>query len=132
MDGIFGTGFRGEIETTVAEVIHAANESRLPIVAIDIPSGLNGETGSVEKIAIIAHTTAFLGLPKTGFFLRDGWNYVGRLVHVDFGLPQHYVADLVPELIMLTPDLMKLLLPPIKRNRHKYQAGYVIGLAGSP
>ncbi len=132
VDGIFGTGFRGEVDPFIAEVISKANDARLPIVAIDIPSGLNGETGIVEKNAIIAQITAFLGLPKTGFFLENGWDHVGRLAYVDFGLPQQYLSAIIPELIMLTPDLMKLLLPPVKRSRHKYQAGYVVGLAGSP
>jgi NAD(P)H-hydrate epimerase len=131
IDGIFGTGFKGQVQEPYASLIHAANESRLPIISIDIPSGLNGETGRTEGDAIIATETAFLGLPKTGFFLRDGWNHVGKLRYVDFGLPQQYIDQSEADLIMLAADTMKPLLPPIVRNRHKYQAGYVVGLAGS-
>jgi ADP-dependent NAD(P)H-hydrate dehydratase / NAD(P)H-hydrate epimerase len=132
VDGLFGTGFHGKVEEPYAAIIELANNSNLPIIAIDIPSGLNGETGQVEGVAIIATETAFLGLPKTGFFLNDGWNHVGKLRYVDFGLPQEYIEDIEADLIMLSQDMLKPLFPPIKRNRHKYEAGHVIGLAGSP
>lgn len=132
IDGIFGTGFHGTVEEPVASIIQAANASRLPIIAIDIPSGLNGATGEVEGEAIIATLTTFLGLPKTGFFLRDGWNHVGKLYHVDFGLGKEYIESAHADLIMLSPEMLRPLMPPLVRNRHKYQAGYVVGLSGSP
>lgn len=132
VDGIFGTGFHGSVGEPFASAIRLANASGLPIIAVDIPSGLNGETGDVEGVAIIAAETAFLGLPKTGFFLNAGWNHVGKLRYVDFGLPQLYIDESDADLIMLSNELVRPLLPPIVRNRHKYQRGYVIGLAGSP
>lgn len=132
VDGIFGTGFHGSVGEPFATAIRLANSSGLPIIAVDIPSGLNGETGDVEGMAIIAAETAFLGLPKTGFFLKDGWNHVGKLRYIDFGLPHLYIDEAETELIMVSEDLVRPLLPPIVRNRHKYQRGYVIGLAGSP
>lgn len=131
VDGLFGTGFRGEVKEPIASIIESANQSQLPIIAVDIPSGLNGETGEASGSCIIAVETAFLGLPKMGFFLRSGWNYVGNLAYVDFGLPKEFIDQAVTELIMLSPDMLKPLMPPIVRNRHKYQAGYVVSLAGS-
>lgn len=132
VDGIFGSGFYGSIEEPTAGVIRQANASHIPIVAVDIPSGLHGDTGEVIGEAIIAHTTAFLGLPKLGFFLQEGWNHVGRLSYVDFGLSPQYFQELDVDLIMLEPSLLKSLMPPIKRDRHKYEVGEVVGLAGSP
>lgn len=132
VDGIFGTGFRGEMKEPIASIIKHVNQSQLPIVAVDIPSGLNGTTGQVESVAIVARITAFLGLPKTGFFLRDGWNHVGKLAYVDFGLPKQYIQEAETDILMLTPDMLKPLIPPLVRNRHKYEAGHVVGLAGSP
>ncbi len=132
LDGIFGTGFHGTVGEPFATAIRLANESGLPIIAVDIPSGLDGETGDVAGVAIIAAETAFLGLPKTGFFLKEGWNHVGKLRHVDFGLSQSYIDESEADLIMLTDAIVRPLLPPIVRNRHKYQRGYVIGMAGSP
>lgn len=132
IDGLFGTGFRGQIEEPIAAVIRLANQSHLPILSVDIPSGLDGASGQVEGDAIMATVTAFLGLPKTGFFLRQGWDHVGRLSYVDFGLPKEYIETAEAEMVMLSPDMLKALLPPLKRSRHKYEAGHVVGLAGSP
>ncbi len=132
VDGLFGTGFRGTVEEPYAALIRLANGSGLPIIAVDIPSGLDGETGRASGEAIIARETAFLGLPKKGFFLGDGWKYVGRLRYVDFGLPKHYIESCASDMRMLSDADVQLLLPPIKRNRHKYEAGLVVGLAGSP
>jgi ADP-dependent NAD(P)H-hydrate dehydratase / NAD(P)H-hydrate epimerase len=133
IDGIFGTGFHGSVGEPYATAIRLANASGLPIIAVDIPSGLNGETGELDGgEAIIASETAFLGLPKTGFFLQEGWNHVGKLRYVDFGLSQEYIEESEADLIMLTEDIVRPLLPRIIRNRHKYQRGYVMGLAGSP
>lgn len=132
VDGIFGTGFHGSPTDNYATIIKKANESGLPIIAVDIPSGLNGESGEVKGNAITATETAFLGLPKIGFFLREGWNCTGKLRFVDFGLPQEYIEECESDLIMVSPELLKPLMPTIKRNRHKYNAGYVVGIAGSP
>jgi NAD(P)H-hydrate epimerase len=132
LDGLFGTGFRGELRAPYAPLVEAANQSGLPILAIDIPSGLNGSTGEVEGCVIQATETLFLGLPKTGFFLQDAWNVVGKLRAIDFGLPLSLVQQAVADFTLLTSTQVAHLLPPIKRNRHKYQAGYVCGLAGSP
>lgn len=132
VDGLFGTGFRGDVSEPVSTIIHSANKSGLPIIAVDIPSGLNSETGVASSNTIVAIKTAFLGLPKTGFFLRDGWNHVGELYYIDFGLKEEYINAAEADLNMLSPDLIQPLMPAIIRNRHKYQAGYVIGLAGSP
>jgi hydroxyethylthiazole kinase-like uncharacterized protein yjeF len=132
IDALFGTGFHGEAEKLFASGIIAANGSGLPIISIDIPSGLNGQTGEVASVAIEAQETVFLGLAKTGFFLRNGWNHVGRLVHVDFGLEERYILQGKEDFLLLTKDLVSPLLPKVPRIRHKYQAGYVVGLAGSP
>ena len=132
LDGIFGTGFHGALKEPYASVVKKANSSGLPILAIDIPSGVNGDTGQVEGEAVKATLTLFLELPKTGFFLQDAWNYVGKLQYVTFGLPSKYILQAQPDFSMITQEMVQKLLPPIVRNRHKYQRGYVIGVSGSP
>lgn len=132
IDGIFGTGFRGAVAEPYLGIIKAANQSRLPIISIDIPSGLNGETGIAEGLAIIATETAFLGLPKRGFFLNDGWNHTGKLRYIDFGMDKEFIESVQTDIEMLDEDIIEPLLPEIVRSRHKYQAGYAVGLAGSP
>jgi len=132
LDGLVGTGFHGNPDGPLARAIEAANASRLPIIAIDIPSGLCGDTGKVASVAINAEMTIYLGSPKWGFFIEDGWNYVGDLVYADFGLPKKFIDDAVAQAYLIDEDRLALLIPKIKRTRHKYEAGYVIGIAGSP
>lgn len=131
LDGLFGTGFHGTAQEPFASVIKMANQSGLPILAVDIPSGINGDTGSISGEVIKASATFFLELPKAGFFLQNAWNYVGQLHLAPFGLPHKYVEAAHPSFMMITDDMARKMLPPILRNRHKYQAGYVVGIAGS-
>jgi hydroxyethylthiazole kinase-like uncharacterized protein yjeF len=131
LDGLVGTGFKGKAERELALAIENANRSGLPILAIDIPSGLNGTTGDVETVAIQATETIFLGLPKSGFFLKGGWDHVGVLRDADFGLAQKYIAEAKAMGFLLNESALPQQFPPIKRTRHKYEAGYVLAIAGS-
>jgi hydroxyethylthiazole kinase-like uncharacterized protein yjeF len=131
IDAIFGTGFRGDLDQMIMRFIRVANVSGLPIISVDIPSGLNGETGEIGEAVILAAETAFLALPKQGFFLLDGWNAVGKLRAVDFGLDEEYIEELPEQMEMLNDEMMLPILPMIKRTRSKYESGYVVGVAGS-
>jgi NAD(P)H-hydrate epimerase len=130
LDGLVGTGFKGKAAGSLAKAIEWANNSDLPILALDIPSGLNGTTGEVGSVAIDAVATIYLGLPKLGFFLGKGWDHVGDLIGVDFGLPEKFLMQAREEALLLDPSSLQL--PYIRRSRHKYEAGYVLGIAGSP
>lgn len=127
LDGLVGTGFKGKVGGALAQMIERANQSGLPIIAIDIPSGVSGDTGSVESVAIEATLTVYLELPKLGFFIGKGWNHVGALVRASFGMPQEYLDKM--EAVAYLPA--EEALPPIERTRHKYEAGYVLAVAGS-
>ncbi|HSX12702.1 MAG TPA: NAD(P)H-hydrate dehydratase [Rhabdochlamydiaceae bacterium] len=131
IDGLLGTGFHGKAEGLEAAVIDAANRSAIPILAIDIPSGLNGSTGEVGSVAIRATQTLSLGLPKLGFFIRDGWNYVGKLASLDFGLASSFIEQAQADYYLINDERLSKALPIMKRTRHKYEAGYVIAVAGS-
>ncbi|MCI5051562.1 MAG: NAD(P)H-hydrate dehydratase [Simkaniaceae bacterium] len=129
IDGLLGTGFEGLVEGKIAEVIRQVNTFEQKRIAIDIPSGVNGNTGEVKGEAIRADLTIYLGLPKWGCFNQQGFEYIGELQGADFGLESNefdYSA-----LYPLTKEVAKL-LPIVKRTRHKYEAGYVVSLAGSP
>lgn len=132
IDGIFGTGFHGEVEGLFATMIEKANRSGIPLLSIDIPSGINGNTGEVAKSTIIATETLFLGLPKKGCFIGEAWNHVGSPSICGFGLSPAIIDQAEEDFIILTDALIKEALPKIKRNRHKYEAGYVVGIGGSP
>ena len=131
LDGLLGTGFKGKLDPKIAHAIDSANLSKKPILAIDIPSGLDGTSGEIRGTAIQAAETIALGSAKSGFFLRDGWNCVGKLKVEDFGLPSECLDKAECFAWIPSEAALNELLPPIVRNRHKYQAGYVLGFGGS-
>lgn len=127
LDALVGTGMKKSADKELACAIEVANESKLAILAIDIPSGLNGTTGEVGSVAIRATKTIYLEFAKTGFFLQKGWDHVGEIVRGAFGLPKD--SNIVASACLLDPSSLKL--PPIHRSWHKYQKGYVVAVAGS-
>lgn len=131
LDGIFGTGFKGAVQGSYREMIEWANGSRLPILAIDIPSGLDSETGQVETVAVKAAQTLFLELPKQGFFLQKGWDHIGKLVQVPFGIDSRFFDDAAAKMVLGSLQDAAVLLPAVLPSRHKYSRGSVAGLAGS-
>jgi NAD(P)H-hydrate epimerase len=129
IDGLLGTGFHGKLSEPFLKAIRWANRSKAVVIAIDIPSGVDPTTGTVDQEAIKADHTVTLGMAKSGLFLRDGWTHTGILHAADFGLPHKFMqqAKRMARLI----DISDLKLPVIKRTQHKYEAGYVLAVAGS-
>ncbi len=123
---IFGTGFIGPLEGLPLRVVQKINKIKAFIIAVDIPTGLNGETGEVLSDALKADVTVTLGLPKTGLFL--GYEYTGNIKVASFGLPDIFLAQAKASYELFKG---KPLFPEHKRTWHKYQRGYVLALAGS-
>lgn len=121
VDGLTGLGFTGEAEGKLRHLIEWANSQRKPIVSIDLPSGLDGTKGTGGAI-VSATETVTLGLPKIGLFVGRGWDHVGKVTVAQWDLKGTAVAHIPTELAM----------PPMRRSRHKYEAGYVLGYGGSP
>lgn len=129
IDGLLGTGMQGEISAPFQELMGRANRSRLPLLAIDLPSGIDPNSGQNLGSALVATATVALAFPKLGCFLRDGWNHTGQLFVRSIGLPEEAIAEAHGSALLLDPK--SLSLPPLVRNRHKYQAGYLLGWGGS-
>lgn len=87
VDGLLGTGAKGEPRGAYGKIISQVNESGLPVVALDVPSGLDADTGE-GKHAIEADLTVTMCFPKQGLFLKDGPAVCGRLEIVSIGLPK--------------------------------------------
>lgn len=127
VDALFGTGFKGPLDPFCSRLIENVNKRGRRIYSVDIPSGLDGESGEPSPVAIRAHTTFYCGLAKTGFFLRSGFAYVGQLIPLPLGI------DLKKKSawrLMEREDLQSL-LPPIDRLRNKFEAGSVSGVVAS-
>jgi len=131
IDGIFGTGIHGDIKGFYAEVISALNRSGKKILSIDIPSGINGETGQVCNVAVKAEKTVTFSLPKPGLFQYPGREYSGDIIIADIGIPHEAVdkTDIPGEL--LDADFLLPQLPERPKDGHKGTFGRVLIITGS-
>jgi NAD(P)H-hydrate epimerase len=128
IDAIFGTGFRGRPEGDHAAAIEALNAGAAPVVAVDIPSGVEGDTGAVRGPAVWAAVTVALGAPKAGDVLFPGAARAGLLEVADIGFPDDLLKSDV--LLMEAQDVSGL-LPRRAPDDHKRRSGVVLVLAGS-
>jgi len=128
IDAIFGTGFRGIPEDEWAAAIGALNASGVPIVAVDIPSGVNGETGAVEGDAVRADVTVSFGAAKTGVVLLPGADFAGLVEVVDIGFPPDLLSG---DLWLVEAADVASALPSREVETHKRAAGVVVVIGGS-
>ena len=96
VDAILGTGMKNDVRGLFAEAITLMNASGLPIVAVDIPSGLDTDKGTPLGVAIQAEMTVALGYPKLGEVIYPGLDHVGDLVVADIGIDPRAVAQVAP------------------------------------
>jgi ADP-dependent NAD(P)H-hydrate dehydratase / NAD(P)H-hydrate epimerase len=128
VDGILGTGARGEPREPGATLIQLMNASGRPIVALDIPSGVDPTTGHVPGVAVEAAATIQFGWPKSGAVFQPGRSRCGRLVAVEIGFPPLRTGDWGAELI--TPGWARARLPVRAPDAHKNSVGRVLIVAG--
>ncbi|MCD6161457.1 MAG: NAD(P)H-hydrate dehydratase [candidate division Zixibacteria bacterium] len=129
VDAIFGTGFIGDIKAPYNIIIDKINETGIPVIAVDTPSGLDSETGKVSSPTVKADLTVTFGLPKIGQAMYPGKSYCGLLEVVDIGFPQGLDEDVKTYLID-DSDAVKL-LPLRKPDAHKGNYGKLFMMAGS-
>jgi len=127
IDGIFGTGLARDVEGRYAEVIAAVNESGRPVLSLDIPSGIDGDSGRIMGAAIRARWTVTFGLPKIGNMLYPGYDYGGELfvTHISFP-PALYADPALQVAVNRTPAL-----PVRDPEGHKGRFGDALFIAGS-
>ncbi len=131
VDAIFGTGLDREVSGEWAAAINAINASGVPVVAVDIPSGLHADTGRVLGTAIVAEVTVtFIGL-KCGMLTGQGRDYCGTILFDDLGLPDAVYQQLPSSLQRFDWPQLKLLLPPRQRTAHKGAFGHVLIVGGN-
>ena len=87
VDALLGTGLTGEVREPYLSLVHLINAADKPVLAVDIPSGLDANTGHVLRAAVRATLTATFVLPKQGFTLCEGPAHVGNVSVVDIGVP---------------------------------------------
>jgi ADP-dependent NAD(P)H-hydrate dehydratase / NAD(P)H-hydrate epimerase len=131
VDAILGTGIRSEVRGLFADAIALTNSSGLPVVAVDIPSGLDTDKGIPLGVAIQAEMTVALAFPKLGEVIYPGAKYAGELVVADIGIDERAVAEVAPKTELLEREMIRWLVPRREPDTHKGSYGHVLVLAGS-
>jgi hydroxyethylthiazole kinase-like uncharacterized protein yjeF len=134
IDGILGTGKARAIEGDFKEVLSKINQEKLKrpslvIVAVDIPTGLNADTGAVDHSCPGADLTVTLGLPKPGLYNFPGADRAGKVVIADIGIPEELSRPIQTELI--TTEWARSALPARPANANKGTFGRVLAVVGS-
>ncbi len=129
VDALFGTGLSQPVQGVAFSLAKRVNESGIPVVSVDIPSGLSGLNGMVMGEAIRAAETVTFHRPKLGLYLNKGPEYAGHVTVADIGLPK--ALDDAPGMDMLMPQDLCALLPQRRRDTHKGDYGRVLVVAGS-
>jgi hydroxyethylthiazole kinase-like uncharacterized protein yjeF len=131
VDAMLGTGAKGDPHGLCAMAIRSINESRLPVLAVDIPSGLDADTGIPNTPCVRATVTVALGFPKIGQYWHPGREHIGRLVVYDLGYPDEIVEG--QNIACVVPDQQALreLLPSRKPAGSKFDHGLALLVCGS-
>jgi ADP-dependent NAD(P)H-hydrate dehydratase / NAD(P)H-hydrate epimerase len=126
VDALFGTGFRDAPRDAAAAAIEAINAAGVPVVAVDVPSGVNGSTGEVPGTAVRATVTVTMEVPKVGLVVSPGRAHAGEVVVAPIGLAvTEHAHSSVPASIVDA-------VPRKDGETNKYRAGSVLVVGGSP
>ena len=131
VDAMLGTGLSGEVRGVIHTAIEEIAGLRLPIVAIDIPSGVSGDTGEVLGIAVKASLTVTFGLPKVGQAFYPGKRHCGTLTVRDIGLAPEAVESEAGDISLTGQSDAASWLPERAPEAHKGDAGKALIVAGS-
>ncbi len=131
VDAMFGTGFSGTVPPAVRHLIEWVNRQKVPVVAIDIPSGVSATDGAVANVAVRAERTVTMAAPKIGLLCSSGREHSGAVHVVDIGMPQAILEDRRHQTFLITGEDVRRVLPVRSAHAHKYSVGKVLILAGS-
>ena len=131
VDALLGTGLSSVVTGRYAEVIDSINDTGRPVVAVDLPSGLHADTGTILGRAIRASLTVTFGLPKLGLYQNDGIDLAGKVAIVDIGIPQAYRDAVESRTTLMTEHVVRTYLPQRQPSGHKGTFGHAGIIAGS-
>jgi NAD(P)H-hydrate epimerase len=137
VDALLGTGFSGAPHGPVADAIDAINDAGLPVVAADVPSGVDAATGVIEGRAIRARATATFAAAKPGLWINPGKSHAGRVRVVDIGIPAGAPVE-PPDVALIDDAALLAQMPSRSAGWTKFTSGHVLvaggsrGLTGAP
>lgn len=131
IDALFGAGLDRPVEGKPAEVLGTAADAGLDSVAVDVPSGLDGNTGAVLGVAVPAVLTVTFFRKKPGHLLMPGRRLCGRTVLADIGIPASVLDRIGPEAFENAPEVWREHLPVPAADGHKYDRGHALVVGGA-
>ncbi|MGD9547194.1 MAG: NAD(P)H-hydrate dehydratase [Candidatus Krumholzibacteriia bacterium] len=131
VDAVFGTGVKPPLRAEYATLFRAVNDAGMPCVALDVPSGVCGDDGRVDPVAVACDLTITVGLPKLGLLQAPGRDFTGDIEVVDIGFPEEVCNRHAPDIHYLEREDYAALLPARPSWAHKYRFGKALLVAGS-
>lgn len=130
IDALFGIGLSRRLESGFSKLVDVINSSKVPIISLDCPSGLNGDTGVVDGSVVQASMTLSFGLAKPGFFVGDGPSQVGKLRVLPIGFPYEALRGVATSHFLFSERLARRYLPSRKDTSNKSDYGHLLVVAG--
>jgi hydroxyethylthiazole kinase-like uncharacterized protein yjeF len=131
VDAIFGTGLSKPLTSPLADVVRFLNDAALPVVSVDIPSGISSDNGQVMGEAVRADYTVTFGLPKVGHVIYPGAEYCGELFVENIGFPEELLTSDAIGLQTIEKAMALALVPERPAYSHKGDYGHALVVAGS-
>lgn len=132
VDALYGIGFKGSLNPFDSRLVEMVNWCRAPVVAVDIPSGVEADSGRVHGEAIKADHTVTFALPKIGLVLEPGKEYVGTLSVADISIPAVLLEDKNIKTNLINEQIVRTMLKPRAADSHKGTYGHTLVIGGSP
>ncbi len=131
IDALFGTGLNSEPAGVYGRAIDLINGLSIPVVSIDIPSGLHGRDGRPLGRAVMADMTVTMALPKVGCLIYPGVDHVGELRVVDIGMPYKVCEEVDSPYHLIDREMVEGMVRRRRGDTHKGEAGHLLVIAGS-
>lgn len=131
VDAIFGTGISGEIEGLAAEVIDIINDNAKYVLSVDIPSGVNADTGKISKSTVNADKTVTFAAYKLGMLMYPGALKAGEIVVKDISIPDYIIDAQNININIIDKHYINLIRPTRYENSHKGDYGKILIIGGS-
>jgi hydroxyethylthiazole kinase-like uncharacterized protein yjeF len=130
VDAVFGAGLARDLEGPAAALVQRINASETPVLAVDIPSGIDGDSGQERGTAVRASRTVTFAARKPGHLLLPGRVHCGAVAVADIGIAAETLAAVAGRTFSNAPDLWQAALPRLALAAHKYDRGHTLVASG--
>ncbi len=132
VDALLGSGLQRDVGGTFLAAVDAINTVPIPVLALDIPTGLDGDDGGIHGVAVRADATVTFVGQKVGLYVGEGPEYCGDIEFADLDIPADCYADVEPDMRLIPSDVIRICLPRRQRDAHKGAFGHVVIVGGGP